>query len=177
MSLQFLIVDHDRRHAKSIIAGLGECGYKALAVDSAAEACEVAKVSKPEVAVVNLRLLGESGLDCMESLMTLDPEIRVVIFTGFPSLTSATEAIRRGAVEYLTKPFGSEDIRNALVTRPIDTNLPDRLTPHNALKLQEWERINRELIETCFNVSKAARNLGMHRRTLTRKLSRSGIVI
>ena len=97
--------------------------------------------------------------------------MRIVVLTGFASIATAVEAIKLGACHYLAKPSNADDIESAFTREQGDTNVA--LTQRqSSIKTLEWERIHQTLAETDFNISEAARRLGMHRRTLARKLSK-----
>ncbi|WP_294261805.1 response regulator [uncultured Sphingomonas sp.] len=122
-------------------------------------------------AVVDLRLGGASGLACVEVLHALDPAMRIVVLTGFASIATAVEAIKLGATNYLTKPANTDDIEAAFERVAGDAEADLTAAP-TSLRTLEWEHIHQVLADTGFNVSEAARRLGMHRRTLARKLEK-----
>jgi two-component system response regulator RegA len=129
----------------------------------------------PQYAVVDLKLVGESGLACVQALHAHDPEIRIVVLTGFASIATAVEAVKLGACQYLAKPSNTDDIEAAFgkVSGDVETAIGERAT---SIKTLEWERIHQTLVETDFNISETARRLGMHRRTLARKLEKRRMV-
>jgi two-component system response regulator RegA len=97
--------------------------------------------------------------------------MRIVVLTGYASLATAVEAIKLGACHYLAKPANTDEIEAAFgkMEGDADVALTRRKT---SLKTLEWERIHETLVEAEFNISEAARRLGMHRRTLARKLEK-----
>ena len=112
-----------------------------------------------------------SGLDLLRRLMTIDPTTRVLMLTGYGSIATAMEAVRLGAVNYLTKPADVDDILAAFNPEaPAGEANLDQATP--SLARVEWEHIQRVLNDCEGNLSEAARRLGMHRRSLQRKASR-----
>jgi two-component system response regulator RegA len=125
----------------------------------------------PRYAVVDLKLGGASGLVCVQTLHAHDPDILVVVLTGFASIATAVEAIKLGASHYLVKPSNTDDIEAAFdrTEGSVDTQVSERRT---SIKTLEWERIHATLAEAGFNISETARRLGMHRRTLARKLEK-----
>jgi two-component system response regulator RegA len=126
----------------------------------------------PHYAVVDLKLTnGSSGLACVEALHAHDPDMLIVVLTGYASIATAVEAIKLGACHYLAKPSNTDDIEEAFNKGAgnVDVKLSERTT---SIKTLEWEHIHQILAETGFNISEAARRLGMHRRTLARKLSK-----
>ena len=125
--------------------------------------------------MVDLKLKGNSsGLACVQLLHEHDPDMLIVVLTGFASIATAVEAIKLGAVQYLAKPSNTDDIETAFghVAGNTDMELTARST---SIKTLEWERIHAVLAETDFNISEAARRLGLHRRTLARKLEKQRV--
>lgn len=125
----------------------------------------------PHYAVVDLKLAGASGLACVEALHAHDPDTLIVVLTGFASIATALEAIKLGACHYLAKPSNTDDIERAFGRARGDPDVPLTERP-TSIKNLEWERIHETLVETGFNISETARRLGMHRRTLARKLGK-----
>ena len=166
-----LIVEDDDGFARTLKRSFERRGYEAVVAASLEEVDEALKEKTFGYAVVDLKLGGASGLVCVEKLHAHDPEMLIVVLTGFASIATAVEAIKLGACHYLAKPSNTYDIEEAF--RKAEGNaqiaLPERST---SIKTLEWERIHQTLIETDFNISEAARRLGMHRRTLARKLEK-----
>lgn len=127
---------------------------------------------RPDHAVVDLRLGGASGLACVATLHALDPAMRIVVLTGFASIATAVEAIKLGATNYLTKPANTDDIEAAFARVDGDAGATIAPVPPTSIKTLEWEHIHQTLADADFNISEAARRLGMHRRTLARKLDK-----
>jgi two-component system response regulator RegA len=125
----------------------------------------------PHYAVVDLKLGSASGLKCVERLHAHDPDMLIVVLTGFASIATAVEAIKLGACHYLAKPSNSDDIEAAFQKATGDADVKIGARP-TSLKTLEWERINETLADADFNISETARRLGMHRRTLARKLQK-----
>jgi len=121
-------------------------------------------------AIVDLRLPGGSGLGVVGALAEAGAEVRTIVLTGFGSIASALEALRLGAADYLTKPASVEQICAALLAQATPRKRPADDVP--SLARVEWEHINRVLNEVDGNISEAARLLGIHRRSLQRKLSK-----
>ncbi len=166
-----LVVEDDEAFRSVLLAAFDVRGFEARGAADAASAIEAARLDSPEMAVVDLRLPDGSGLDVVSGLKALDPATAVVVLTGYGSIATALEAVRLGAVHYLTKPTDADRILAAfelgLAARP--RSLPLR-TP--SLARVEWEHLQRVLTDCAGNVSEAARALGMHRRSLQRKLGR-----
>ena len=126
----------------------------------------------PEFAVLDLRVPGGYGLDLIAKLKAADPNTRIVVLTGYGSIATAIDAVRRGATHYLTKPVETDEILAAFDQNAVNgMTAADELKPMS-LDRMEWEHINRVLVDCGGNVSEAARLLGLHRRSLQRKLSK-----
>jgi two-component system response regulator RegA len=171
---RLLVVDDDDPHRSRLARALRERGLEVAEARSAAEALEVARSFRPDRAVLDLRLPDRSGIDLLSDLRAAHPELACVVLTGFGSIPTAVEAVRRSAVDYLTKPADADEILRAFETGSGDG--PDAVPPLDAgaapsLHRVEWEHIQRVLAECGGNVSRAARVLGLHRRTLQRKLA------
>jgi len=166
-----LIVEDDEGFARTLKRSFERRGYEAVIAASLEAMDEILKQWSPGYAVVDLKLGGASGLVCVERLHAHDPEMLIVVLTGFASIATAVEAIKLGACHYLAKPSNTDDIEEAF--RKAQGNAQVALAERStSIKTLEWERIHQTLIETDFNISEAARRLGMHRRTLARKLEK-----
>lgn len=167
-----LIVEDDASFARTLKRSFERRGYEVLLATSLEEVLEVLKQHSPGKAVVDLKLAGTaSGLSCVEALHAHDESLPIVVLTGFASIATAVEAIKLGACHYLAKPANTDDIEEAFSKAAGDANVSLTERP-TSLKNLEWERIHEMLVETGFNISEAARRLGMHRRTLARKLEK-----
>jgi two-component system, response regulator RegA len=168
---RLLIVEDDDVFARTLARSFERRGY-AVRVLHGPDGLEVAAREHGAThAVVDLRLGGASGLTCVEALHGVDPAMRIVVLTGFASIATAVEAIKLGATNYLTKPANTDDIEAAFAR--VEGDAAADLTAHpTSIKTLEWEHIHQVLADTGFNVSEAARRLGMHRRTLARKLDK-----
>ncbi len=144
-----------------------------MRVDSDYDAAlALARAESPELAVVDLRMPGRSGLDVVRDMKAIDPATNILVLTGYGSIATAVEAIRLGAKDYLPKPADVDDILAALLRGPDDKKvIPADFQP-TSLARTEWEHIHRVLSDCEGNVSEAARRLGIHRRSLQRKLQR-----
>lgn len=168
---QLLIIEDDEKFAQALQRSFERKGYEVRRAASLAETQEVLKAASPRYAVVDLKLANESGLACVQALHVHDPEMLIVVLTGFASIATAVEAIKLGACHYLAKPSNSDDIEAAFTKAGGDATAPISPRP-TSIKTLEWERIHEMLVETNFNISETARRLGMHRRTLARKLEK-----
>lgn len=170
-----LIIEDDAAFARTLGRSFERRGYTVLLADSLDQAAMLLTDHRPGYAVVDLKLNGStSGLACVQMLHAHDPAMLIVVLTGFASINTAVEAIKLGACQYLAKPSNTDDIETAFghVAGSSDVELTNRST---SIKTLEWERIHETLAETNFNISETARRLGMHRRTLARKLDKQRI--
>ena len=169
-----LIVEDDAVFARTLRRSFERRGYEVLVASGAAELAVLLEARTPHYAVVDLKLAQSSGLACVKTLHAHDPAIIVIVLTGYASIATAVEAIKLGATSYLAKPANTDDIERAfgMTLGNPDVAIGQRQT---SIKTIEWERINEVLAETGFNVSETARRLGMHRRTLARKLEKRRI--
>lgn len=166
-----LIVEDDEILANSLGRSFERRGYSAKIANNVKEAQLVLKSFHPSYAVIDLKLTAESGLDMIKYLHAFDKQIKIVMLTGYASITTTIEAIKAGACYYLAKP-ANVDMIIAAFHDEISTTTNHKKT---SIKNLEWEHIHHILVETDFNISKAARILGMHRRTLARKLEKRHI--
>jgi two-component system response regulator RegA len=167
-----LIVEDDAAFARTLARSFERRGYRVLQAVCAEELETVLTTHTPAYAVVDLRLKGEaSGLVCVRRLHQHHAAMRIVVLTGFASIATAVEAVKLGACHYLAKPANTDDIEAAfgLGEGSTEVELTQRAS---SIKTLEWERIHEVLAETGFNISETARRLGMHRRTLARKLEK-----
>jgi two-component system response regulator RegA len=170
-----LIIEDDEAFARTLARSFERRDYEVLVAAGYDEAAELLKEHTPGYAVVDLKLKGNtSGLACVQMLHEHDPDMLIVVLTGFASIGTAVEAIKLGAEQYLAKPSNTDDIEAAFghVAGTTDVEMTNRST---SIKTLEWERIHAVLAETDFNISEAARRLGMHRRTLARKLEKQRV--
>lgn len=170
-----LIIEDDAAFARTLVRSFERREYRVLHAASLDEAAALLEQHSPGYAVVDLKLNGNtSGLACVQMLHKHNPEMLIVVLTGFASINTAVEAIKLGACQYLAKPSNTDDIEAAFghIAGNADVELTNRST---SIKTLEWERIHAVLAETDFNISEAARRLGMHRRTLARKLEKQRV--
>jgi two-component system response regulator RegA len=166
-----IIVEDDAGFARTLKRSFERRGYQVVISASIEEVRKELEDKSFGYAVVDLKLGGASGLACVELLHGHDPDMLIVVLTGFASIATAVEAIKLGACHYLAKPSNTDDIEAAFRKAEGNAEVALEVRP-TSIKTLEWERIHQTLIETDFNISEAARRLGMHRRTLARKLEK-----
>ena len=170
---RLLIVEDDAAFARTLARSFERRGYAVHALAALESVDGLPQGFAPTHAVVDLKLAGgASGLACVKALHAHDPAILIVVLTGYASIATAVEAIKLGACHYLAKPANTDDIEAAFQRAgdgDAEVELSGRQT---SIKTLEWEHIHEALAAADFNISEAARQLGMHRRTLARKLEK-----
>ena len=170
-----LIVEDDEAFARTLARSFERRGYQVLHAEGSTRMEELRAVHTPQYAVVDLKLKGEAnGRACVRALHAHSPQMRIVVLTGFASIATAVEAIKLGAGHYLAKPSNTDDIEAAFALQEGNTEV-ELTNRSSSIKTLEWERIHEVLAESDFNISEAARRLGMHRRTLSRKLGKQRV--
>ena len=167
-----LVVDDDERLRERLALSFSRRGLPAREAGSVAEGLERIREAVPDLAVIDLRMRGESGLELLRELVAANPDVLAVILSGYGSIATAIDAVRLGAVDFVQKPADVDMLlqafERALAEDPLEAPEPDYEPP--SLARAEWEHIQRVLNDCGGNVSRAARMLGLHRRTLQRKL-------
>ena len=165
----FLIVDDDPTLAGMLERVLQRRGFSTASASNTAQALQLASSAIFTKAIVDLKLGSNSGLQLIRELKLRQPEIVIVMLTGYSSISTAVEAVKLGAVNYLCKPADADEILAAFGEQKQQTSVETAYTPISIDRL-EWEHIQKILQENNGNISATARALGMHRRTLQRKL-------
>jgi len=166
-----LLVDDDATFRAVLAEALEKRGYAVRTAHDAPSGLNAAVADPPEYAVIDLKMPGPSGLELVQKLKQLDENTRIVMLTGYASIATAVEAIKLGAIHYLAKPADADEILAAFHRTEGDAALPVGSKPLSVARL-EWEHIQKVLGECQGNISETARRLGMHRRTLQRKLGK-----
>lgn len=172
---QLILIEDDAAFARTLGRSFERRGYQVLTTNSLEGALVLLASHRPSYAVVDLKIDGEaSGLACVQALHAHNPDMLIVVLTGYASIATAVEAVKLGACHYLAKPSNTDDIEAAFnnASANVELEISGRTT---SIKTLEWERIHETLAETGFNISETARRLGMHRRTLARKLAKQQI--
>jgi two-component system response regulator RegA len=167
--MNYLLVDDDAVFSSVLARVLVRRGNQAVTAINGKQALAQFAEATIDRVVLDLKLETESGLSILQQLQTLRPDIEVVILTGYSSISTAVEAIKMGATNYLCKPAGADEIIAAFDKAETVVKVQDSPPSVNRL---EWEHIQRILKENDGNISATARTLGMHRRTLQRKLQK-----
>ena len=166
-----LLVDDDVACCDNLARAFAKRGFAVTTAHTAGAARDLAAANPPDLAVIELKIGGESGLRLISALIGVDPGTRIVVHTGYGSIATAVEAIKLGAIHYLCKPANAEELVAAFHRDAGDEDIALNASPMS-LKRLEWEQLARVLRAHNGNISKAARALSMHRRTLQRKLAK-----
>jgi two-component system, response regulator RegA len=165
-----LIVEDDRSFLQRLAKALEQRGFVVATAESVAEGLAQVEKAAPAFAVVDMRLGDGNGLDVISALKRRRPEARAIILTGYGNIATAVNAVKLGAVDYLSKPADADDVVAALLAQGGEKIAPPE-NPMSADRVR-WEHIQR-IYELCGrNVSETARRLNMHRRTLPRILAK-----
>ncbi len=168
-----LIVDDDEIFRNRLCRALTERRWEAEAVPDCESAMQFARDRSPDLVLLDLRMPGRGGLDAIQELRAIDSSIAIIVLTGYGSIPTAISAVKKGADHYLSKPADADQILavyDALRSAPNETmEVPDTVP---TLARVEWEHMQRVIEDCAGNISQAARLLGIHRRSLQRKLSK-----
>jgi len=167
---KIMVVDDDEVFRRVLVKAFVNRGYLSESADGSESALKLATQFQPDYAVVDLIMPGDSGLVLIQALHQLNPKMRILMLTGYASISTAVEAVKLGATNYLPKPADADEILAAL-DQTADASMELEQKPLSPRRL-EWEHINKVLAENDGNVSATARALNMHRRTLQRKLAK-----
>ncbi len=166
-----LLVDDDPIFSEVLAKALNKRDFTVTMATDVEHAKQLLKKFQPDYAVVDLRMPGPSGLELIPLLCELNKQMKIVVLTGYASISTAVEAVKLGATHYLTKPADADEIVAAFERKSGETQTDIASKPISLDRL-EWEHIQKVLAECDGNVSEAARRLGLHRRTLQRKLQK-----
>ncbi len=167
-----LLVDDSIVLRDRLAMAFQERGFRVAVASNAEEALRVFSKNPTQLAVLDLRMPGTPGLTLLQQLKAIRPSTEILILSGFGSIATAIDAIRLGATNFLPKPADADDILNAFARGGSEIDVPenDEDIPVPTLAQAEWEHIHRILSDCGGNISEAARRLGIHRRSLQRKL-------
>jgi two-component system response regulator RegA len=167
-----LVVDDDELLRQQLARAFERRGLEVRTASGIAEAQQLIETDSPELAVVDLKMPDGSGLKLVELLRKVDPTTRIVVLTGYGSIATAIDAVRLGATYYLQKPADADEVLAAFLRGDGPQQDPESVPRAPTLARAEWEHINRVLNDCSGNLSEAARRLGLHRRSLQRKLQK-----
>ncbi len=168
---KILLVDDDDMFRHRMKRAFENRDYPVFSAANYDEAMEIIRKEKPDLAVFDLKMPGKSGLELVRDSLKIVPSLKIVVLTGYGSIATATDAVRLGAHYYLPKPADVGDILNAFNKgTDLETDTEPDYFEAPSLARTEWEHINRVLADCGGNISETAKRLGIHRRTLQRKL-------
>lgn len=165
----WLLIDDDEAFLQVLQRSLGRRGIKSLCATTVTDARAALDSGAISNCVLDLNLAGQSGLQLLPELLARQPDLAVLVLTGYGSIATAVEAMRRGAFNYLCKPVSTDQLVAGfaiLEKEPLVRPAPP------SVEEMEREHIQRVLNEHDGNISATARALNMHRRTLQRKLQK-----
>ena len=171
MGISVIIVDDDVEFCNALGRALAKREYSIISAHSVAELDGINDLEMVSYGVVDLRLGEESGLNAMKLLLSKNPDMKIVMLTAYASIATTVEAMKLGAINYLTKPASVQEIIDKLLQSSNNGKATIEETPLSVKRL-EWEHLQKVLLEYNGNISAAARALNMHRRTLQRKLQK-----
>jgi two-component system response regulator RegA len=170
---QLLLVDDDVVFRTRLGRALRDRGLQVAEASTAEEVCSQLSLGfLPHKVVLDLRLQQESGLDVLSCILQRAPAAKVLLLTGYGTIASAVEALRLGAINYLTKPVDPDSLLAAFSSTTATSSAPVQATSTPELAQVEWDHIQRVLQDCGGNVTLAAKSLGIHRRSLQRKLQK-----
>lgn len=181
MNKQFLIIDDDETFASVLARAISRQGYQTHVANDGVTALALLRDRAPDSTithvVLDLKLSETTGLQLLPQLLAIQPQLQVVVLTGYASVATTVDAIKRGASNYLSKPATVDEILAAFAVECTQEG-PEQAAPESredgllSVQRVEWEYIQRQLLANNNNVAATARALGMHRRTLQRKLQK-----
>lgn len=170
-NIDFLIVDDDPVFLNLLERSLIRRNFSVKALENIIDATASLTSYQYSYAIIDLNIGNENGLKLIDELAHQDAKCRILMLTGYASIATAVDAIKRGAFQYLSKPASIDDIMNALnINQDTSEKTEPTINIISSVEKLEWEHIQRVLQQEGGNISATARVLGMHRRTLQRKL-------
>lgn len=172
--MKVLLIDDDQVFRQTLARTLTRRGCDCVEAGNGEQAMQQLQAHQPDACVLDLRMGDESGLQLLPQLLEQAPALNVLMLTGYSSIATTVEAIKRGAVNYLAKPASADDILRALQHAGASPDVETVMPGSDALSVDRlaWEHIQRVLLEEDGNISSTARRLNMHRRTLQRRLGK-----
>ena len=168
----FIIIDDDTVYNETLCRALKRINREAFSATNSKQALAITAEKKPDCAILDLCIGDEKGIDLVKPLIEIHPPLKIIVLTGYASLATAVKSIKLGAWNYLSKPAKVNSILKAFGQNNEITNSDIVTSSTVTLKQSEWEHLQRTLVENDGNITKTAEQLGMHRRTLQRKLKK-----
>lgn len=167
-----ILIDDEDFFRNRLVKAFTKRGYRAFGAANFDEAITIIEEKKPQLAVVDLKMPGKSGLELIMAAKLIVPAIKMIVLTGYGSIATAIDAVKLGALSYMSKPADVEEIIKAFSSdiNNIESEVNNEPLMAPSLARAEWEHINRVLADCEGNISKTAQKLGIHRRSLQRKL-------
>ena len=166
---KLLIVDDDDVYCSVLKDAFKQRGFDVQTAQDGESAQTLIQHEAVDLAVIDLRLGQTTGLSLIKQVKERNGSAKIVMLTGYASIATAVEAVKLGATQYLTKPVNVDEIIHAFEMDVADLTLQPAEQPMSVKRL-EWEYMQKVLLACDGNISQAARQLGLHRRTLQRKL-------
>lgn len=171
--MKYLLIDDDPVFTRVLSKALQERGCTVAIAENSGQALSLCEQEPFDRIVLDLKLDAENGLNLLPQLLAIQITVPILLLTGYSSIQTAVKAMRLGAVNYLCKPASVDEILAAFT--PDAQSLPEiEDKPHSVERLQ-WEHIQTVLEKNEGNISATARDLGMHRRTLQRRLQKKPV--
>ena len=168
-----LVVDDDDVFRHRLCRALSQRNWEANDAASGEEALSVARERSPDLVIVDLKMPGIGGLELVPQLRAIDSSMTIIVLTGYGSIPTAISAMKRGADHFMSKPADADQVLAAFENlRAAPAGPPDVPATVPSLARVEWEHMQRVISDCCGNISQAARLLGIHRRSLQRKLAK-----
>lgn len=167
-----LVIDDDDLLRQQLARAFERRGLEVRTAANLETAAAMVREDSPELAVIDLKMPDGSGLELVELLHEVDASTKTVVLTGYGSIATAIDAVRLGATYFLQKPADADEILNAFTRGAGPQGDTREIPPAPSLARAEWEHIHRVLSDSAGNISEAARRLGIHRRSLQRKLQK-----
>jgi|SRR5277367_190627 len=168
-----LVVDDDDVFRNRLRRAMEQRKWETEAASDAEQALRFARDRSPDLVLIDLRMPGKGGLDVVQELRTLDSSMTIIVLTGYASIPTTISAMKKGADYYLSKPADADQILGIYEgLRSAPRNAPEVPETVPTLARVEWEHMQRVIEDCDGNISQAARLLGIHRRSLQRKLSK-----
>jgi two-component system response regulator RegA len=167
-----LVVDDDEVFRSRLCRALSNRNWEAISAADGDAAVAQAREWSPDLVLLDLRMPGRGGIEVIEELRAIDPSMTLLVLTGYGSIATAISAVKKGADHYLSKPVDVDQILavyNDLRSGAVKSAAPETVP---SLARVEWEHLQRVIADCGGNISQAARLLGIHRRSLQRKLSK-----